>query len=187
MKKIITAAIVLVILTITLFSFLSFDTIETIEAKKREYGGYNIINQMKSGETINLSVSYSVKPLSDDVYHVQVNVSEQKSTDSERYIIRNIRIGLYALGEPIAEYAAYSGTDKSNSPVYGTPRISYNNDNMMVSYETPGSEVTLDMFVTGKFSLSGLELTYDIKGTSIRILNSIIDNTVSLDFEEDTL
>ncbi len=192
MKKIV-VTIVFLILAVTFFSFLSFDTIETIEAKEREYGGYNITNQMKSGETINLSVSYSVKPLADDVYHIRVNISEQNSTDIDRkntckyYSIRNICVEMSALGGPIVEYAAYSGTDKSHTSASGTPNISYNDDTMEISYETSGSSIALDMFVTGKLDLSELELTYDIKGKGVRILNSFIDNTVSLNCDENLL
>lgn len=185
MKKIIAAIIAFVIISITVAFVLSFDTIETIKVEKTEYGGYNIINKMKSNNTMNMSVSYSVKPLSDGVYHVKVNIDNQNFADSlshqnRYYEGRNIRADLCITGTPIIEYAACLKTGKSDDTLYSSPRLSYYDDKITASFETEGSFVSLDMFVIGEFDLNDLNLTYDIKGKSIRLLNSFIDNSVQI-------
>lgn len=71
-------------------------------------------------------------------------------------------------------------TGKSDDTLYSSPRLSYYDDKITASFETEGSFVSLDMFVIGEFDLNDLNLTYDIKGKSIRLLNSFIDNSVQI-------
>ena len=190
MKKIIIAIIAVVILSITIFSVLSFDTVEAIDVKENDYGGYTVTNQMKSGETVDLSVLYSVKTLADGVYHVRIDLGDRNFTDSDgknlqnNYEIKNIRVDLCIAGNPAVEYAACSGR-RSDEPLPAfSPRLSYNDDKITASYEAADS-VSLDMFLIGDFDLSELDLTYDIKGKGARLLNRVSDNAVTIRVEEE--
>ena len=190
MKKLSIAIVAVVIISITVASVLSFDVIikaDVSKSKYGEYGVYTVTNEMKSGENTKINVLCTVKPLADGVSHVQVNVSNSNITDSDgknlqskNYEIRNIRVNLCIDGEPLIEYAVSSGREKSGSLIYASPRLSYYDGKITASYEAAGSDVMFDMFVIGEFDLKEIDLTYDIKGKGVRLLNSFIDNSVAI-------
>ena len=56
---------------------------------------------------------------------------------------------------------------------------------MIMSWDASGNSVTLDAFLlTGvEIASASLELTYDLRGRGLKLLNGFADNTVTLEPE----
>lgn len=177
-KKTAKIIIVVVIVIAVAVAALNVDALESVEPEKISPDVYEVVNHMKSGADTELGVSYMLKPLADGVYHLSVVISGQESGS---YDIRNIRARLTIPGEPVSEYAACSVPGGYGSP----PSVSYEGGSMIMSWDASGNSVTLDAFLLtgGEIASASLELTYDLRGRGLKLLNGFADNTVTLEPE----
>ena len=176
-KKTAKIIIVVVIVIAVAVAALNVDALESVEPEKISPDVYEVVNHMKSGADPELGVSYMLKPLADEVYHLSVVISGQESGS---YDIRNIRARLTIPGEPVSEYAACSVPGGYGSP----PSVSYDGGSMIMSWDAGGNSVTLDAFLTGEeIASASLELTYDLRGNGLKLLNGFVDNSVMLELE----
>lgn len=176
LKAVICAAIAVALAAAVITAVINIDSLESVETGEISPSDYTVISHMKSGADPELGVSYMLKPLADEVYHLSVVISGRESGS---YDISNIRARLTIPGEPVSEYAACSvpGGRGHSAPA----SVSYDGGNMVVSYETDGSDINLDMFLTGSVRSAQLELCYDISGRGLKLLNGFVDNTVTLE------
>ena len=176
-KKTAKIIIVVVIVIAVAVAALNVDALGSVEPEKISPDVYEVVNHMKSGADPELGVSYMLKPLADGVYHLSVVISGQESGS---YDIRNIRARLTIPGEPVSEYAACSVPGGYGSP----PSVSYEGGSMIMSWDAGGNSVTLDAFLTGEeIASASLELTYDLRGNGLKLLNGFVDNSVMLELE----
>ncbi len=190
MKKTAAAIAAAAIFSIAVVFALSLDAVEAVDVEKNEYGGYTVISRMKSGETAEMFVYCSVKPLAEGVYHVRISMGERNFTDaggkdlqSSHYGVGNIRADLHISGEPVIEYAACSGGIGSDGPAPASPRLSYGDGEITVSCETSGQNLGIDVFVIGDFEMTEIGLTYDVMGKGIRGMNRVGGNRVKVGWE----
>ena len=177
LKAVIGAAIAVALAAAVITAVINIDSLESVEPEKISPDVYEVVNHMKSGADPELGVSYMLKPLADGVYHLSVVISGQESGS---YDIRNIRARLTIPGEPVSEYAACSVPGGYGSP----PSVSYDGGSMIMSWDASGNSVTLDAFLTGEeIASASLELTYDLRGRGLKLLNGFADNTVTLEPE----
>ena len=176
-KKTAKIIIVVVIVIAVAVAALNVDALESVEPEKISPDVYEVVNHMKSGADPELGVSYMLKPLADGVYHLSVVISGQESGS---YDIRNIRARLTIPGEPVSEYAACSVPGGYGSP----PSVSYEGGSMIMSWDASGGSASLDAFLTGEeIASASLELTYDLRGKGLKLLNGFADNSVMLEPE----
>lgn len=176
LKAVICAAIAVALAAAVITAVINIDSLESVETDETSPVGYTVISHMKSGADPELGVSYMLKPLADEVYHLSVVISGRESGS---YDISNIRARLTIPGEPVSEYAACSLPGGYSV----APSVGYDGGNMVVSYETDGSDINLDMFLTGSVRSAQLELCYDISGRGLKLLNGFADNSVMLEPE----
>ncbi len=174
LKAVILASVLLLAVLAVSAAVLNIDSLESVETGEISPSDYTVINHMKSGAGPELGVSYMIKPLADGVYHLNVVISGRESGS---YSVNNLRARLIIPGEPVSEYAACSLTGGYSV----TPSVGYDGGNMVVSYETDGSDINLDMFLTGSVRSAQLELCYDISGRGLKLLNGFVDNAVALE------
>lgn len=174
LKAVICAAIAVALAAAVITAVINIDSLESVETYETSPVGYTVISHMKSGADPELGVSYMLKPLADEVYHLSVVISGRESGS---YDISNIRARLTIPGEPVSEYAACSLPGGYSV----APSVGYDGGNMVVSYETDGSDINLDMFLTGSVRSAQLELCYDISGRGLKLLNGFVDNAVTLE------
>ncbi len=174
LKAVICAAIAVALAAAVITAVINIDSLESVETGEISPSDYTVINHMKRGADPELGVSYMLKPLADGVYHLNVVISGRESGS---YDISNIRARLTIPGEPVSEYAACSLPGGYSV----APSVGYDGGNMVVSYETDGSDINLDMFLTGSVRSAQLELCYDISGRGLKLLNGFVDNAVTLE------
>ena len=176
LKAVICAAIAVALTAAVITAVINIDSLESVETDETSPVGYTVISHMKSGADPGINVSYMLKPLADEVYRLSVVISGRESGS---YDISNIRAKLTIPGEPVSEYAACSvpGGYGHSAPA----SVGYDGGNMVVSYETDGSDINLDMFLTGSVRSAQLELCYDISGRGLKLLNGFVDNAVTLE------
>lgn len=173
-KIIIVVVIVIAVAALGAVAALNVDALESVEPEKISPDVYAVVSHMKSGADPELGVSYMLKPLADGVYHLNVVISGRESGS---YSVNNLRARLIIPGEPLSEYAACSLPGGYSV----APSVGYDGGNMVVSYETDGSDINLDMFLTGSVRSAQLELCYDISGRGLKLLNGFVDNAVTLE------
>ena len=177
LKAVICAAIAVALAAAVITAVINIDSLESVETDETSPVGYTVISHMKSGADPELGVSYMLKPLADGVYHLNVVISGRESGS---YDISNIRARLTIPGEPVSEYAACSVPGGYGSP----PSVSYEGGSMIMSWDAGGNSVTLDAFLTGEeIASASLELTYDLRGNGLKLLNGFVDNSVMLELE----
>lgn len=174
LKAVICAAIAVALAAAVITAVINIDSLESVETDETSPVGYTVISHMKSGADPEINVSYMLKPLADEAYHLSVVISGRESGS---YSVNNLRARLIIPGEPVSEYAACSLPGGYSV----APSVGYDGGNMVVSYETDGSDINLDMFLTGSVRSAQLELCYDISGRGLKLLNGFVDNAVTLE------
>lgn len=179
LKAVICAAIAVALAAAVITAVINIDSLESVETDETSPVGYTVISHMKSGADPELGVSYMLKPLADGVYHLNVVISGRESGS---YDISNIRARLTIPGEPVSEYAVCSvpGGYGHSAPT----SVSYDGGSMIMSWDASGGSASLDAFLTGEeIASASLELTYDLRGKGLKLLNGFVDNTVTLELE----
>lgn len=177
LKAVIGAAIAVALAAAVITAVINIDSLESVETDETSPVGYTVISHMKSGADPELGVSYMLKPLADEVYHLSVVISGRESGS---YDISNIRARLTIPGEPVSEYAACSVPGGYSAPT----SVSYDGGSMIMSWDASGGSANLDAFLTGEeIASASLELTYDLRGKGLKLLNGFVDNTVTLELE----
>lgn len=176
-KIIIVVVIVIAVAALGAVAALNVDALESVEPEKISPDVYAVVSHMKSGADPEINVSYMLKPLADGVYHLNVVISGRESGS---YSVNNLRARLIIPGEPVSEYAACSVPGGYGSP----PSVSYDGGSMIMSWDASGGSANLDAFLTGEeIASASLELTYDLRGKGLKLLNGFVDNTVTLELE----
>lgn len=179
LKAVIGTAIAVALAAAVITAVINIDSLESVETDETSPVGYTVISHMKSGTDPGINVSYMLKPLADEVYHLSVVISGRESGS---YDISNIRAKLTIPGEPVSEYAACSvpGGYGHSAPA----SVSYDGGSMIISWDASGGSANLDAFLTGEeIASASLELTYDLRGRGLKLLNGFVDNTVTLELE----
>lgn len=175
LKAVICAAIAVALAAAVITAVINIDSLESVETDETSPVGYTVISHMKSGADPELGVSYMLKPLADEVYHLSVVISGRESGS---YSVNNLRARLIIPGEPVSEYAACSLPGGYSV----APSVGYDGGSMIISWDASGGSANLDAFLTGEeIASASLELTYDLRGKGLKLINGFVDNTVTLE------
>ena len=128
LKAVIGTAIAVALAAAVITAVINIDSLESVEPEKISPDVYAVVSHMKSGADPGINVSYMLKPLADEVYHLSVVISGR---ESKSYDISNIRAKLTIPGEPLSEYAVCSvpGGYGHSAPT----SVSYDGGSMIIS------------------------------------------------------
>ncbi len=175
-KKLIAIGVVFVVTLIAVIAVLSYDRIEEVGEPEQVVDGVDYLlyseTVMKSGKSIELLCSYSLEPLSDDVYILKISLYQSETDDS--YVLKNMKASVQIPENVICRMASCSSGEE-----YSVPSVSYN-DNGAVINCVGGDRLEAEILLTGEIAPQvTVEATYDISGKIFSLFPRFLDESVT--------
>ncbi len=177
-KKLIAIGIVFVVILVAVIAVFSYDRIEKVGEPTQVVDGVDYLlsseTVMKSGKSTELLCSYSLEPLSDDVYILKISLYQSETDDS--YILRNMQASVQLPENVICRMANCSDGERISEP-----SVSYN-DNAAVINCVGGNRLEAEILLTGEIaSQVTVEATYDISGKTLSMFPRFLDESVTFE------
>ncbi len=177
-KNLIVIGAVFVVLFIAAVVVLYYDKIEKVGEPEQVVDGVDYIlsseTVMISGKRVEILCSYSIEPLSDDVYILKISLYQNETDDS--YVLKNMNASVQIPGDIVCRMAYCSDGDEVNEP-----SISYNENGMVINC-AGGNSLESEILITGEFaSPITVDVTYDIAGKIFSLFPRFLDESVTFE------
>ncbi|MCD7770647.1 MAG: hypothetical protein LUH23_00920 [Oscillospiraceae bacterium] len=175
-KKLIAIGVVFVVILIAAIAVFSYDRIEKVGEPTQVVDGVDYLlsseTVMKSGKSTELLCSYSLEPLSDDVYILKISLYQSETDDS--YVLKNVQAGVQLPENVICRMASCSSGEE-----HSVPSISYNENGAIISC-VGGDRLEAEILLTGEIAPQiTVEATYDISGKIFSLFPRFLDESVT--------
>ncbi|MCD7822788.1 MAG: hypothetical protein LUG86_02025 [Oscillospiraceae bacterium] len=175
-KNLIAIGLVFVVVIIAAVAILFYDRIEEVSEPEQVVDGVNYLLSsetiMKSGSSTELLCSYSLEPLSDDVYILKISLYQNESDDS--YVLKNMQASVQIPGDIVCRMASCSNGEEISEPT-----VSYNENGAVINC-TGGNRLEAEILITGEIaSQITVEATYDVAGKIFSLFPRFLDECVT--------
>ena len=177
-KKLIAIGVAFVVILIAVIAVLSYDRIEKVGEPTQVVDGVDYLLSsetiMKSGKSTELLCSYSLEPLSDDVYIMKISLYQSETDDS--YALRNMQASVQIPNGVVCRMVSCSDGEKISEP-----SVSYSENSMTVNC-VGGNRLEAEILLTGEIaSQLTVEATYDISGKTLSMFPRFLDESVTFE------
>ncbi len=175
-KNLIAIGVVFVVVIIAAVAILFYDRIEEVSEPEQVVDGVDYLlsseTVMKSSKSTELLCSYSLEPLSDDVYILKISLYQSETDDS--YVLMNMQASVQISGDIVCRMASCSSGEK-----YSVPSVSYNENGAVINC-AGGNCLEAEILVTGEIAPQiTVEATYDISGKIFSLFPRFLDESAT--------
>ncbi len=175
-KKMIAIGVAFIAVLIAVIVALTYDRIESVGEPMQVVDGvdYLLFSEtiMKSGRSTELLCSYSLEPLSDDVYILKISLYQSETDGS--YVLKNMQASIQLPESVVCRMA-----NCSNGEEISEPTVSYSENSMTVNC-VGDSRLEAEILLTGEIgSHFTVEATYDISGKTLNLFPRFLDESVT--------
>ncbi|MCD8108331.1 MAG: hypothetical protein LUE20_10300 [Oscillospiraceae bacterium] len=177
-KKLIAIGVAFVVVLIAVIAVLAYDRIESVGEPKQVVDGVDYLlsseTVMKSGRSTELLCSYSLEPLSDDVYILKISLYQSETDDS--YALKNMQASVHLPDGVVCRMASCSSGKE-----YSVPSVSYNENGAVINC-VGGNRLEAEILITGEIdSQITVEATYDISGKTFSMFPRFLDESMTFE------